>query len=217
MNSEMVDIDEETETTGRPDWRATRSAVRCRVPVSMVSTAGSGISWTPALTIRADSTSRTIAPSILASSRRAVGLNGTSRAKPPVEIALITRLRPSTTSAPVRPRRIRSKPSRSGEPGAIRARCSKRPSRWSALGAMVSLRTTRVPILRGPGSPDFGAGLTARPAPGQDPGDVEGLLQRRFRVHAEAVPHRRHPVPGAPGLGGHHGLGEAEPTRLGQP
>jgi hypothetical protein len=70
----MVDIDAEIETTGRPDCRDTRSAVRCLVPVSTVSMLGSGISCTPARTIRPSSQSKMIAPSIFASSRSAVGV-----------------------------------------------------------------------------------------------------------------------------------------------
>ncbi len=67
-------IEAETETTGTPVCRATRSAVRWRVPVSMVSMVGSGISWTPARTIRPVSAVSTMAPSILASSRMAVAV-----------------------------------------------------------------------------------------------------------------------------------------------
>ncbi len=70
----MVDIDAEIDTTGSPDWRDTRSAVRCRVPVSTVSMLASGISWTPARMMRSFSQSKMIAPSIFASSRSAVGV-----------------------------------------------------------------------------------------------------------------------------------------------
>ena len=44
----MMCIDADTEMTGTPVWRATRSAVRWRVPVSCVGMDGSGIRWTPA-------------------------------------------------------------------------------------------------------------------------------------------------------------------------
>ena len=64
--------------------------------------------------IRVTSLSRTIAPSILASSRRPVEVNGTSRVKPPVQMPSTVLSWPSTISAPVRPRRMRSRPSRSG-------------------------------------------------------------------------------------------------------
>ncbi len=72
--SEIVAIEADTDTTGTPVCRATRSAVRCRVPVSTVSIAGSGISWTPARTMRSVSAVSTMAPSILASSRSAVAV-----------------------------------------------------------------------------------------------------------------------------------------------
>ena len=80
----MMRIDWLTEMTGKPVCLATRSAVRCRVPDSSVGIVGSGTSWTPARRIRVPSRSRTIAPSILASSRSRVAENSTSSAKPPV-------------------------------------------------------------------------------------------------------------------------------------
>ena len=72
------------------------------------------------------SLSTMIAPSILASSRSPVAVNGTSRVKPPVEIDSTVLSWPSTISAPVRPRRIRSSPSRSEVPGAIDAKRARR-------------------------------------------------------------------------------------------
>ena len=48
--------------------RATRAAVRCRVPVSLVGTVELGIRWTFALAIREASAETMIAPSIFASS-----------------------------------------------------------------------------------------------------------------------------------------------------
>ncbi len=68
----MIRIDWLTETTGKPVCFATRSAVRCRVPDSLVSMLGSGTSWAAARRIRVTSRSQTMAPSILASSRRRV-------------------------------------------------------------------------------------------------------------------------------------------------
>ncbi len=119
--SAMVDIDAETVTTGIPVCWAIRSAVRCLVPVSTVGMEPSGTKCTPAARMRSKSLDRMIPPSIFASSRSAVGVNCTSRAKPPVETRSTFRLLPSTTSAPVRPCRIRSSPSRSGVPGASSA------------------------------------------------------------------------------------------------
>ena len=114
--------------TGKPVCWATRSAVRCRVPVSSDGIEWSGIRWTAARWIRVMSRSTMIAPSILASSRRPVAVNGTSRVKPPVEIASTVLSLPSTIRAPVRPRRIRSSPSRRAVPGAIEASVARRRS-----------------------------------------------------------------------------------------
>jgi hypothetical protein len=44
----MICIDCDTEMTGKPVWRATRSAVRCRVPVSSDGIVWSGIRCTAA-------------------------------------------------------------------------------------------------------------------------------------------------------------------------
>src|SRR5665811_1452573 len=81
--------------------------------------------WTPARRMRLASLSRMMAPSILANSRSPVAVNGTSSAKPPVEIDSICRSYPTTISAPVRPRRTRSRPSRSAVPGATEARLAR--------------------------------------------------------------------------------------------
>ena len=64
-------------------WRATRSAVRWRVPVSDVGMFGSGTRWTLARTMRAQSAVRMIAPSIFASSESRCGVNSASSRKPP--------------------------------------------------------------------------------------------------------------------------------------
>ena len=121
----MICIDCDTEMTGWPVCLATRSAVRCRVPVSSEGIVWSGIRWTAARWMRVMSLSMTIAPSILASSRRPVAVNGTSRVKPPVEMDSTTLSSPRTIRAPVRPRRMRSSPSRRGVPGAIEARVAR--------------------------------------------------------------------------------------------
>ncbi len=122
----MICIDCDTEITGKPVCLATRSAVRWRVPVSSDGIRWSGIRWTAARMIRVTSLSTMIAPSILASSRSPVAANGTSRLKPPVEIDSTVLSCPSTIRAPVRPRRIRSSPSRRSVPGAIEARVARR-------------------------------------------------------------------------------------------
>ena len=83
--SEIVAIEAETDTTGTPVCRATRSAVRCRVPVSAVVDGWRRASGAPrpGRSVGVGESS-TIAPSILASSRSAVGVYGTSSSKPPV-------------------------------------------------------------------------------------------------------------------------------------
>ena len=121
-------IDWLTEITGSPVCFATRSAVRCRVPDSVVSIVGSGTSCTAARRILVASRSRTIAPSIFASSRSRVEEKSTSRTKPPVLICSTLRSAPSTIRAPVRPRRMRSRPSRSSVPGAAAARVARSSS-----------------------------------------------------------------------------------------
>jgi hypothetical protein len=110
-----------TEITGSPVCFATRSAVRCRVPDSLVAIEGSGTNWVAARTMRVPSRSTTIAPSILASSRSPVAENSTSRLNPPLQIDSTVRSEPMTTRAPVRPRRMRSSASRSAVPGATAA------------------------------------------------------------------------------------------------
>jgi len=122
MNSAIDDIAWETVITGTLACNATRSAVRCRVPVSMVGNCAEGVKWTPAARMVVRSWSTTMPPSIFASSRNAVGVKSVFTLKPPVEIWPTTGLLPSTINAPVRPVRIRSSPSRSGVPGASRAR-----------------------------------------------------------------------------------------------
>ncbi len=65
----MIRIDWDTEITGKPHCLDTRSAVRCRVPVSSVGIDASGTSCTPARRILVLSLSRMSAPSSLHSSR----------------------------------------------------------------------------------------------------------------------------------------------------
>ena len=157
----MICIDCDTEITGNPVCRATRSAVRWRVPVSSEGIVWSGIRCTAALMIRVRSRSRMIAPSILASSRRPVAVNGTSRSNPPVEIDSTVLSWPSTIRAPVRPRRIRSSPSRRPVPGAIEARVARRRS----VSSERSAPTTPFPPVGPVRRPAAGQSrrLTARP------------------------------------------------------
>ena len=134
-------IDCETEMTGKPVCFATRSAVRCRVPDSSDGIDGSGIRCTAARTMRVPSLDSTTAPSILHSSRRRVAENSTSSWKPPVHSDSTTRSWPSTISAPVRPRRMRSRPSRRTVPGAISARIGRSTSVAPVIASLPSSRT----------------------------------------------------------------------------
>ncbi len=84
----------ETERTGTSIDRATRSAVRWRVPVSVVGIEASGIRWTFARAIREASAARMMAPSILASSERRWGLNSASSRNPPEQIESTSRTVP---------------------------------------------------------------------------------------------------------------------------
>lgn len=98
------------------------------MPDPSVATDGSGIRCTPARKMVVASRSRMIAPSILASSRSAVAVNGTFRTNPPVDICSTALSSPTTTSAPVRPRRMRSSPSRKVVPGATEPSVVRRTS-----------------------------------------------------------------------------------------
>jgi hypothetical protein len=108
----------ETEMTGASICLATRSAVRWRVPVSLVEIPGSGTRCTLARAIRVQSDDRIIAPSILASSESRCGVNSASSRNPPEHNESTSGPSPITMSAPILACRIRSSPSRSGRPGA---------------------------------------------------------------------------------------------------
>ena len=79
----MTAIAAETDSTGTSIERATRSAVRWRVPVSDGGMVALGMRWTLARAIREASAARMMAPSILASSERRWGLNSASSRNPP--------------------------------------------------------------------------------------------------------------------------------------
>src|SRR3954452_14548628 len=110
--------------TGTAIERATRSAVRWRVPVSLVGTFGFGTRCTFARAMRLASAARMIAPSIFASSLKRCGLNAASSRNPPEQMLSTSGPSPTTTSAPMPACRIRSSPSRSGMPGATAASAS---------------------------------------------------------------------------------------------
>ena len=127
-------IDLLTLTTTKSVCLATRSAVRCRVPCSSVGMSGFGSSCTAARSSRLASLSQMTAPSILASSRSRWAVNSTSSANPPLAMLSTVLSSPRTTSPPVRPRRMRSSPSRSTVPGATWATAAR--SRSSASGGV---------------------------------------------------------------------------------
>ena len=124
----MVFMRCDTAMTGTLSDRATRSAVRWRVPVSEVGTDESGTRWTLARAMRLPSAARMRAPSILASSERRWGLKAASSRNPPEQMLSTAGPSPTTTRPPMPAWRMRSMPSRSGRPGATWAR----PARSSA-------------------------------------------------------------------------------------
>ena len=177
----------------------------------------------------------TIAPSIFASSRSPVAVNSTSRMKPPVEIDSTVLSWPRTISAPVRPRRIRSRPSRSAVPGAtaasVAAACSstvstcrhvapRRPC-WHAtrerlgVGDGVACRPARVSRAddrRAPlGRPGWLDHAGESPRAGRAP-------RRRGQVRAPVtrIPSGTPRTVGT-GVGRHERVREPQPGRLGQP
>ena len=113
-----IAMSSEIEITGTSIERATRSAVRCRVPVSDVGTFGLGTRCTLARAMRLASGARMMAPSILASSERRCGLNAASSRKPPEQMFSTSGPSPTTTRPPIFACRMRSSPARSGVPGA---------------------------------------------------------------------------------------------------
>src|SRR3954470_2734835 len=199
--------------TGKPVCLATRSAVRWRVPDSVVSMLLSGTSWVAARRIRVPSRSRTTAPSILHSSRTRVAENSTSRTKPPVQIESTTRSKPSTMRAPVRPRRMRSRLSRSSVPGATAARAARSSS--SSFRSITSLFAMGAPSAstRVGRSLDGADGWRARWSPtgeaahrldgARDVGDLAGTDAGGQRGVGEAAC-------------GHESVTEAEPRGLGE-
>ncbi len=129
----MTDMAADTDRTGTSMDRATRSAVRCRVPVSVVGMLALGIRWTLARAMREASGARMMAPSILASSESRWGLNSASSRNPPEQMESTPGPSPTTTRAPRLARRMRSSPSRSGRPGAAMARASLSGELWRAI------------------------------------------------------------------------------------
>ena len=97
----MTAMSSDTEMTGTSIERATRSAVRWRVPVSDVGTLGLGTRWTLARAMRLASLARMMAPSIFASSDRRWGLKAASSRKPPEQMLSTSGPSPTTMRAPM--------------------------------------------------------------------------------------------------------------------
>src|SRR6266536_6250995 len=129
----MVERCCEIETTSAPVCFATRSAVRCLVPVSFDGIVGSGISWTLAYAIFVSGELTMIAPSIFASSYRNCGVNGCSSRMPPENRNESSLGSPTTMSAPPRERITSSIAWRRSVPGAMR--CSASSSCGSRRGS----------------------------------------------------------------------------------
>ena len=158
--------------TGTSMERATRSAVRWRVPVSDVGMVALGTRCTLARAIREASAARMMAPSILASSERRWGVYSASRRKPPVHTDRTAGSSPTMISAPCLACRMRSRPSRSAVPGAIIASASFRgwlpPAPSATRASYPALPPFRPPNRPRPGPPPACAhrgppGPSARP------------------------------------------------------
>src|SRR6266851_1263158 len=186
-----------------------------------------------------------MAPSILASSRSLVAENPTLSSKPPVQTSSTTGPSPSTIRAPVLPRSIRSRPSRSGVPGASAARAAQRrssrplsvgdtePPEVAGHGQCIHARRD-VPVARPAGSGSLGrlARLSGLTWPRGSAGRVvllsgpsaaeckrDGLPDG---LHLLDVDKRRLAVSSlgarqAARAGGHNGPAESHPLGLGQP
>ncbi|OPZ73371.1 MAG: hypothetical protein BWY80_00950 [Firmicutes bacterium ADurb.Bin456] len=120
-----------------PVCLATRSAVRWRIPVSVEGVSWLGTNWVLAAKILLVSLLKIIAPSILASSYKLEGEQSALITKPPSVICITSGVSPTIMSPPFLARRIFSRPSRSGVPGAtVRRTCnnvfSARSSRKSS-------------------------------------------------------------------------------------
>jgi hypothetical protein len=116
--SETTSRRSETATTIASVCLETRSAVRCRVPVSSVRIVGSGVSWTLTCAILVAFELNTIAPSIFASSYSVSGEYSSSNLIPPENRNASSSTSPITISPPERAWRMLSIPSRSAVPGA---------------------------------------------------------------------------------------------------
>ena len=168
--------------TGTSNDRATRSAVRCRVPVSDVAIAGLGTRWTLARAIRLESAARIIAPSIFASSESLGGLNSASSRKPPEQMERTSGPSPTTIKAPMLAWSMRSKPFTEGPSRGDR---SQHLDHRRAQPVRHRSMLTHSPGPRGHAAPARGAtgpGTIPRSGAGSEP------LARRPRASRKAQP-----------------------------
>src|SRR5690554_914460 len=133
----------------RPVDLATRSAVRCLIPVSVDGMVASGSSMVLTWRIFLASRLSIIAPSILASSYRLAGLNSLSMRKPPSRIASISGVSPRTINAPVLARNTFSSPSRSAVPGATSFSTWYIPSLGNLISAIAITSKSSIQSLYG--------------------------------------------------------------------
>ena len=195
----------DTETTGTSIDRATRSAVRWRVPVSDVGTLGLGTRCTLARAMRLASLARMMAPSILASSDRRWGLKAASSRNPPEQMFSTSGPSPTTMSAPLLACRMRSMPSRSAVPG--RHGGERVHELGAGTGDHGAMRTAA-------------AGVAPRRTPGRPAGAHTACRRRCVAARAASVSDAarasRMP-PGASGADrGTIACAKPEPRRLGQ-
>ena len=190
--------------------RATRSAVRWRVPVSVVGTFGFGTRWTLARAMRLASAARMMAPSILASSDSRCGLNSASSRKPPEQIRAPRGRRRPRSAPPCWPAGCDPARPAAGAPG----RSHRAPRSWRPGGVPAPRETTRQASrsLRAVSPPV--RGRRPRPAAAVRAGGVAS------QVDVQGVGQGGDPSQGqwtflGPRVG-HQGPGEAEPGRLGQ-
>ena len=180
--------------------RATRSAVRCRVPVSDVGMLALGTRCTLARAMREASAARMMAPSILASSDSRCGLYSASSRNPPVQTESTAGSSPTMISAPCLAWRIRSRPSRSAVPGAIRASASF--SGWLPPGRRPpGHRTRRARAARPPRTPRSQRfGERAHAVHGACPAGRRPDARRRRRRHQRPGETRRRARLGEPAV-----------------
>src|SRR5579884_3813464 len=183
---------------------------------------GSGTRWTFARATREQSAARMIAPSIFASSESRWGVNSASRRKPPEQTLRTSGPSPTTMRAPILAWMMRSRPSRSGRPGATsRSAASIGSDRgWSGSGPSPPRGNSNVQhaIVRGmpgnlPAMPRVAGRRPDRPehasrAPGRHQGGLAGVVvagwdgsravavesDREQRLPDVGDPHDLHPV-----------------------